>query len=174
MDYSALNPKKNNTNGALGINQFNDLMSSLRPTGGTDLTFRQDEEGDTTLGAKGNVGLGFQRGDVNANVNAQFGLPDWTALPTMMSDPNLSANFLDRAIYQPETENDYLGADLNVNAGNFNFDWHSVPRDIDTINARYNLGNNSNITASRRPLQNVTGLSIDEPAYMLRYNKTWD
>ena len=45
MDYSALNPKKNNTNGALGINQFNDLMSSLRPTGGTDLTFRQDEEG---------------------------------------------------------------------------------------------------------------------------------
>ena len=174
MDWtSALNPKKNNTNSALGINQFNNLMSSLRPTGGTDLTYRQ-EQGDTTLGAKGNVGVGFQRGDVNANLNAQFNLPDWTALPTMMSDENLSANFLDRAMYQPETENDYLGADLNIRAGNLDFDWHSVPSDIDTINARYNLGNNSSITASRRPLQNVTGLSIDEPAYMLEWRKKWD
>ena len=118
MDYtSALNPKKKNNNGALGnsegILQFNDFMSSFSPAGGTDLTFRQDEEGDTTLGAKGNVGAVFKHGDVNANVNAQFNLPDLA-------------------------------------------------------------GNNSSITASRRPLQNVTGLSIDEPAYMLQYNKKWD
>jgi|TARA_R110000751_G_scaffold235223_1_gene336654 hypothetical protein len=179
MDYtSALNPKKKNNNGALGnsegILQFNDFMSSFSPAGGTDLTFRQDEEGDTTLGAKGNVGAVFKHGDVNANVNAQFNLPDLAALPTMMSDPNLSADFLKRAMYQPETEDNYLGADLNVNAGNLNFDWHSVPNDIDTVNARYNLGNNSSISASRRPLQNITGLSIDEPAYMLQYNKKWD
>jgi|TARA_R100001082_G_scaffold55165_1_gene30323 hypothetical protein len=178
MDYenSALNYKRNKKNSALGdhdrINQFNNFVNSFSPTGGTDLTFREDEDG-ITLGAKGNVGLGFQHRDVNANVNAQFGLPDWAAIPTMMSDPNISANFLDRAKYQPETENDYLGADLNINKGNFNFDWHSVPRDIDTINARYNLGNNSSITASRRPLQNVTGLPIDEPAYMLEFIKNW-
>ena len=50
MDYSALNLKKNNTNGALGINEFNNLFSSLSPAVGTDLTYREDEDG-TTLGA---------------------------------------------------------------------------------------------------------------------------
>jgi len=163
MDYSALNLKKNNTNGALGINEFNNLFSSFSPTGGTDLTFREDEDG-TTLGAKGNVGLGFQRGDVNANVNAQFGLPDWAAFPTMMSDPNLSANFLDRAIYQPETENKYLGADIGLNTPNFNFNYHQVPNDIDEWNARYNLGNNSNINVSREPY-------MGNPAHFIKYNK---
>ena len=163
MDYSALNLKKNNTNGALGINEFNNLFSSVYPTGGADLTFREDEDG-TTLGAKGNVGLGFQRGDVNANVNAQFGLPDWAAFPTMMSDPNLSANFLDRAIYQPETENKYLGADIGFNTPNFNFNYHQVPNDIDEWNARYNLGNNSNINVSREPY-------MGNPAHFIKYNK---
>ena len=151
MDYSALNPKKNNTNGALGINEFNNLFSSVYPTGGADLTFREDEDG-TILGAKGNLGLGFQRGDVNA------------AFPTMMSDPYLSANFLDRAIYQPETENKYLGADIGLNTPNFNFNYHQVPNDIDEWNARYNLGNNSNINVSREPY-------MGNPAHFLRYNK---
>ena len=163
MDYSALNLKKNNTNGALGINEFNNLFSSVYPTGGADLTFREDEDG-TILGAKGNLGLGFQRGDVNANVNAQFGLPDWAAFPTMMSDPNLSANFLDRAIYQPETENKYLGADIGFNTPNFNFNYHQVPNDIDEWNARYNLGNNSNINVSREPY-------MGNPAHFIKYNK---
>ena len=163
MDYSALNLKKNNTNGALGINEFNNLFSSLSPAVGTDLTYREDEDG-TTLGAKGNVGLNFQHRDVNANVNAQFGLPDWAAFPTMMSDPNLSANFLDRAIYQPETENKYLGADIGLNTPNFNFNYHQVPNDIDEWNARYNLGNNSNINVSREPY-------MGNPAHFLRYNK---
>ena len=169
MDYenSALNYKRNKKNSALGdhdrINQFNNFVNSFSPTGGTDLTFREDEDG-ITLGAKGNVGLGFQHRDVNANVNAQFGLPDWAAIPTMMSDPYLSANFLDRAKYQPETENKYLGADIGLNTPNFNFNYHQVPNDIDEWNARYNLGNNSNINVSREPY-------MGNPAHFLRYNK---
>ena len=58
MDYSALNLKKNNTNGALGINEFNNLFSSVYPTGGADLTFREDEDG-TILVQKVILGLVF-------------------------------------------------------------------------------------------------------------------
>ena len=82
----------------------------------------------------------------------------------MMSDPNLSANFLDRAIYQPETENKYLGADIGLNTPNFNFNYHQVPNDIDEWNARYNLGNNSNINVSREPY-------MGNPAHFIKYNK---